>query len=299
MSSKKTHARKKKIDYFKGAKNSEYENLLKLVLKEGKEKSDRTGTGILSIFGHQMRFDLSNGYIPVETTKKIYLKGVVGELIFFLKGMSNIKYLLDNNIHIWDEWATEDNELGPVYGVQWNAWKTSDGKFINQLADVIKKIKETPHSRRLLVSAWNVEYLPDETISSQENVKNGKQALPPCHTFFQFYVDGENRLSCQMYQRSSDLFLGLPFNITSYSLLTAMIAQVTGLKLGELILTIGDDHIYKNHIPQIHQQLNRTPYNYPKLKLNDKITDIFDFEIEDVEFLNYKHHPAIKGKIVI
>lgn len=274
-----------------------YLDLLNDVLLNGKDVGDRTGTGVKSVFGRQLRFDLKDSF-PLVTTKKVYTRGIIHELLWFLNGDTNIKYLVDNNVHIWDAWANDNGDLGDIYGKQWTAWRTSKNTTINQIDDVIKQIKENPNSRRLIVSAWNPEFLPDEKLSPQENVNNGKQALPPCHTLFQFNViDG--MLSCQLYQRSADLFLGVPFNIASYSLLTCMIAQVCGLKPDEFIITFGNAHIYNNHIEQIKLQLTRKPLALPKLKLNPNIKNIFDFSIDDIEILDYNSHPSIKGEVAV
>ncbi len=262
----------------------QYLDLLQYILDHGKSKSDRTGTGTLSVFGYQMRFDLSQGF-PILTTKKLHLKSVIHELLWFLRGDSNIKYLQEHGVGIWDEWADETGELGPVYGVQWRKWKTADGKVIDQIDRVIRQIRHNPDSRRLIVSAWNVGEI--------ENM-----ALPPCHLLFQFYVvDGT--LSCQFYQRSADVFLGVPFNIASYALLTMMVAQVCKLEAGELIQLMGDTHLYTNHLDQAHLQLTRTPYPLPIMKLNPDIGSINDFSFEDFELLNYQSHPGIKAEISV
>jgi thymidylate synthase len=263
--------------------NTEYENFLKYVLENGTTKDDRTGTGTLSIFGHQMRFNLNDGF-PLITTKKVFFKGVAVELLWFLRGESNIKYLLDNNVHIWDEWADKNGELGPVYGVQWRKWIKPNGEYIDQITETIENIKKNPSSRRHIVNAWNVGLLD-------------KMALPPCHSFFQFYV-ANNKLSCQLYQRSADLFLGVPFNIASYSLLTMMVAQQTNLKLGDFVWTGGDCHIYKNHIEQVKTQISRKPYQFPQLKIK-KANSIFDYKYDDFKIVNYKHHNPIKGKVAV
>lgn len=260
-----------------------YEEFLAYVLQNGKDKSDRTKTGTLSIFGGQMRFDITKSF-PLITTKKVNFPSVVHELLWFLKGDSNVKYLQDNNVKIWNEWADENGNLGPVYGVQWRAWQTKDGKHIDQIAQLIEGIKTNPYSRRHIVSAWNVGEI--------ENM-----ALPPCHAFFQFYVI-DDLLSCQLYQRSADMFLGVPFNIASYSLLTYMVADQCGLKPAEFIWTGGDCHIYSNHIEQVKEQLSRQPFDYPTLKLNHK-PSIFDYTIEDFEIVNYQHHPFIKAPIAV
>ena len=275
----------------------QYLDLLQHIKDAGFKKEDRTGTGTISTFGHQMRFDLSEGF-PALTTKKVFMKGVIHELLWFLKGETNIKYLVDNGVHIWDEWATENGELGPVYGKQWRSWECPDGRTIDQISEAVKMLKEKPHSRRIIVSGWNPADLPNESISPKENAANGKAALPPCHTLFQFYVvDG--KLSCQMYQRSADVFLGVPFNIASYALLTMMMAQVTGLKPGHFVHTFGDVHIYLNHIDQVNEQLSRTPKKLPTMKLNPEVTSIFDFKFEDFELVGYEPDPAIKAPISV
>jgi len=262
----------------------QYHDLLKHVLENGTQKTDRTGTGTVSVFGHQMRFNLQDGF-PLVTTKKVHLKSIIHELIWFLKGDTNIKYLKDNGVSIWDEWADENGNLGPVYGYQWRSWPTADGRHIDQITQLIEQIKKSPDSRRLLVSAWNVGEI--------ENM-----ALPPCHTFFQFYV-AEGKLSCQLYQRSADLFLGVPFNIASYALLTMMIAQVCNLKPGDFVHTFGDAHIYNNHFEQVNLQLSREPMPLPEMKINPEIKNIFDFKYEDFELINYNPHPAIKAKVAV
>ena len=262
----------------------QYHDLLKLVLEFGAEKSDRTGTGTHSIFGHQMRFDLSQGF-PLVTTKKVHTKSIVHELLWFLSGNTNIQYLRDNNVSIWDEWADADGNLGPVYGHQWRSWKGADGRTFDQITNVIEQIKTNPDSRRLIVSAWNVGEID-------------KMALPPCHAFFQFYV-ARGELSCQLYQRSADIFLGVPFNIASYALLTHMIAQVTGLKPGTFVHTLGDAHLYSNHVDQARLQLTRTPRALPTLKITRKVESIFDFKFEDFVFENYDAHPSIKAPIAV
>jgi thymidylate synthase len=275
----------------------QYLDLLQYIKDNGYKKEDRTGTGTISHFGYQMRFDLSEGF-PVLTTKKVFMKGVIHELLWFLNGDTNIKYLTDNGVHIWDEWATDEGDLGPVYGKQWRSWACPDGRTIDQIEEVIKTLKDKPHSRRIIVSGWNPADLPDESISPKENAANGKAALPPCHTLFQFYVvDG--KLSCQLYQRSADVFLGVPFNIASYALLTMMIAQVTGLKLGDFVHTFGDVHIYLNHLEQVEEQLSRTPKKLPTMKINPDVTSIFDFKFEDFELEGYDPDPAIKAPISV
>jgi thymidylate synthase len=262
----------------------QYLDLLQYILDNGVKKADRTGTGTLSVFGYQMRFELKKGF-PILTTKKIHLKSVIYELLWYLKGESNIRYLKENGVTIWDEWADENGELGPVYGVQWKHWRTAEGAVIDQISQVIDQIKQNPNSRRLIVNAWNVGEIP-------------KMALPPCHLLFQFYVvDG--KLSCQFYQRSADVFLGVPYNITSYALLTMMVAQVCNLGLGDLIQVMGDTHLYLNHLDQARLQLTREPYSLPTMKLNPEVTSVFNFEYEDFELVNYQSHPHIKAEISV
>ncbi|MBK2106437.1 thymidylate synthase [Francisella philomiragia] len=272
----------------------EYLNFLKYIKDNGTNKGDRTGTGTTSIFGYQMRFDLQQGF-PLVTTKKIHIPSVVYELLWFLSGSTNVKYLNDNKVRIWNEWATEEGELGPIYGKQ---WRDFNGEGIDQIAEVIEMLKTNPNSRRILVSAWNPCVVPSEKISPQENVAKGNSALPPCHAMFQFYV-ADNKLSCMLTQRSADAFLGVPFNIASYSLLTHMIAQQCDLDVGEFIWSGGDCHIYNNHIEQVNEQLSREPLDLPTLKILRKPSSIFDYKYEDFEFQNYKHHPAIKAKISV
>ena len=272
----------------------QYLGLVNHVLEHGNEKGDRTGTGTKSVFGYQMRFDLSEGF-PMITTKKLHLKSIVYELLWFLKGDTNIDYLTENGVRIWNEWADESGNLGPVYGHQWRNWNSDN---IDQIKSVIETLKTNPNSRRMLVSAWNPSVLPDTSKSFSENVANGKAALPPCHAFFQFYVH-DGKLSCQLYQRSADIFLGVPFNIASYSLFTMMMAQVCGYKAGDFIHTFGDAHIYNNHIEQLELQRSRKPKKLPKMVLNPDIDDIFKFEFEDFKLLNYNSHPHIKGKVAI
>jgi thymidylate synthase len=268
----------------------QYLDLLKDVLENGTDKSDRTGVGTRSVFGRQVRYDLSQGF-PLLTTKKVHLKSIIYELLWFLKGETNVKYLNDHGVTIWDEWANEDGDLGPIYGKQWTAWETTDGQKINQIADLIEMIKKTPDSRRLIVSGWNVGDL-------QKLISGQKTAPPPCHTIFQFYViDG--KLSCQLYQRSADIFLGVPFNVASYALLTMMIAQVCDLQLGEFVHTFGDLHIYNNHFDQVNEQLSRTPKELPQMKINPDKKNIFSFEYEDFELINYNPDPGIKAPIAI
>jgi thymidylate synthase len=272
----------------------QYHDLLKHILKNGAQKGDRTGTGTISCFGYQMRFDLSEGF-PMVTTKKLHLKSIIHELLWFIKGDTNIKYLQENGVKIWDAWADENGDLGPVYGHQWRNWNSDD---IDQLQDVINTLKTNPNSRRIIVSAWNPSVMPDTSVSFSENVANGKAALPPCHAFFQFYVS-EGKLSCQLYQRSADTFLGVPFNIASYALFTMMVAQVCGLKAGEFIHTFGDVHLYNNHLEQAELQLSREPRKLPKMKINPEVMDITAFTFEDFELLNYDPHPHIKGAVSV
>lgn len=262
----------------------QYLDLMQHVLDNGTQKHDRTGTGTISLFGYQMRFNLQEGF-PMVTTKKLHLKSIIHELIWFLKGDTNIKYLKDNGVRIWDEWADENGNLGPVYGSQWRSWPTPNGGHIDQITQIINTIKNNPDSRRIIVSAWNVAEI--------ENM-----ALPPCHAFFQFYV-ADGKLSCQLYQRSADIFLGVPFNIASYALLTMMVAQVCGLEAGDFIHTFGDAHIYNNHLEQVKLQLSRDPKPLPTMKINPEVKDIFDFKFEDFELLNYEAHPHIKGIVAV
>ena len=275
----------------------QYLDLMKHVRDTGVRKDDRTGTGTVSVFGYQMRFNLAEGF-PLVTTKKCHLKSIIHELLWFLKGETNTKYLQDNGVKIWNEWATESGDLGPVYGAQWRSWPSPNGAVIDQFAQLIELIKNKPHSRRLIISAWNPSLLPDETLSPQANVENGKMALPPCHTMFQFYVS-DSKLSCQLYQRSADIFLGVPFNIASYALLTMMVAQVTGLELGDFVHTFGDAHLYLNHLDQVNEQLSRTPLPLPFMKINKTKTDIFSFEYHDFELVGYQAHPHISAPISI
>lgn len=262
----------------------QYLELLDHVMTNGVSKVDRTGTGTISVFGYQMRFDLSKGF-PVLTTKKLHIKSIVHELLWFISGDTNIKYLKDNGVSIWDAWADADGNLGPVYGKQWRSWSAPDGEVIDQLTNVVKDIKENPHSRRHIVSAWNVGEID-------------KMALPPCHLLFQFYV-AEGKLSCQLYQRSCDIFLGVPFNIASYALLTMMVAQVTGLEPGDFVHTLGDAHIYRNHLEQVKLQLTREPYPLPRMAINKEVTDILKFRYEDFSLTDYVSHPHIKGKVSV
>ncbi len=262
----------------------QYTDLLRHVLGHGNQKTDRTGTGTISVFGYQMRFNLADGF-PLLTTKKVHLKSIIHELLWFLQGSTNIAYLKENGVRIWDEWADENGNLGPVYGYQWRNWPKPDGSHIDQITQVVNAIKKNPDSRRLIVSAWNV--------ADVDQMK-----LPPCHAFFQFYV-ADGKLSCQLYQRSADIFLGVPFNIASYALLTMMVAQVCNLKLGDFVHTLGDAHIYINHMEQVHEQLSRDIRPLPQMKINPNVKDIFGFKFEDFELVNYDPHPAIKGQVAV
>lgn len=273
----------------------QYLNFMRHVRENGVYKSDRTDTGTYSVFGYQMRFDLSKGF-PLLTTKKVHLKSIIHELLWFLSGDTNIKYLKDNNVTIWDEWATETGDLGPVYGKQWRNWACPDGTSVDQISQAIELIKTNPDSRRILVTGWNPADLPNPKISPEDNAKVGKQALPPCHCLFQFYVS-EGKLSCQLYQRSADIFLGVPFNIASYSLFVHMIAKVTNLEVGDFVHTFGDAHLYSNHLNQADLQLSRQPYDFPTLKINRDVKNIFDFKYEDFEVVDYQSHPPIKAPI--
>ena len=275
----------------------QYLDLLHRVRQFGDFKGDRTGTGTWSLFGHQMRFDLRQGF-PLVTTKKVHLKSVIHELLWFLQGDTNTRYLKENGVRIWDEWADAQGDLGPVYGYQWRSWPAPDGRKIDQMSQVIEQIRRNPDSRRIIVSAWNPADLPDETVSPQDNVAAGRMALAPCHAFFQFYVR-DDRLSCQLYQRSADIFLGVPFNIASYALLTLMMAQVCDLDPGEFIHTLGDVHLYSNHLEQADEQLRRTPYDLPKMELNPDVRDLFAFRYEDFALSGYEHHPHIKAPIAV
>ena len=274
-----------------------YLQLLDSIVQEGCLKGDRTGSGTLSIFGHQMRFPLAEGF-PLVTTKKIHLKSIIYELLWFLKGKTNLAYLHEHNVSIWNEWADENGDLGPVYGHQWRSWPAADGRHIDQIQQVIEQLKKTPNSRRIIVSAWNVADLPDETINPQQNVAQGKMALAPCHAFFQFYV-ADGKLSCQLYQRSCDTFLGLPFNIASYALLTHMVAQQCDLEVGDFIWTGGDVHLYLNHQEQAKLQLTRKPYALPTLRIKRRPESIFDYRYEDFEIVDYQAHEHIKAPISV
>ena len=272
----------------------QYLDLLNHIVEKGTQKGDRTGTGTISCFGHQIRFDLQEGF-PMLTTKKLHLKSIIHELLWFLKGETNIEYLKENKVRIWDDWADEKGDLGPVYGHQWRNWNSEE---IDQIKELVKELKTNPNSRRMLVSAWNPSVLPDPNVSFSENVANGKAALPPCHAFFQFYV-AEGKLSCQLYQRSADTFLGVPFNIASYALFAMMVAQVCNLKAGDFIHTFGDVHLYNNHLEQAKIQLERTPRSLPKMVINPKVKDIFSFKFEDFQLLDYNPHPHIKAAVSI
>lgn len=275
----------------------QYLELMRHVRDTGVIKSDRTGTGTKSVFGYQMRFDLAKGF-PLVTTKKCHLRSIIHELLWFLRGDTNIAYLKENGVRIWDEWADDKGDLGPVYGAQWRSWPTVDGGAIDQIADVIEQIKTKPDSRRLIVSAWNPTFLPDEGQKPSENAAEGKMALPPCHTLFQFYVlDG--KLSCQLYQRSADILLGVPFNIASYALLTMMVAQVTNLAVGDFVHTFGDAHLYSNHLEQVDLQLSREPFPLPTMKINSEVKDIFAFTFDDFELQGYECHPPISAPIAV
>lgn len=262
----------------------QYLDLMRYVREHGVKKADRTGTGTLSVFGYQMRFDLTEGF-PLVTTKRLHLKSIIHELLWFLKGDTNIRYLKENGVSIWDEWADAQGELGPVYGYQWRNWPTPDGRHIDQITQVLEQLKNNPDSRRIIVSAWNVADIE-------------QMALPPCHAFFQFYV-AEGKLSCQLYQRSADIFLGVPFNIASYALLTLMVAQVTGLKPGDFVHTLGDAHLYLNHLEQTDLQLSRQPYPLPQMRLNPDIHNLFDFTYDDFELVDYQHHAHIKAAVAV
>ena len=272
----------------------QYHDLVRHVLENGTVKEDRTGTGTKSVFGYQMRFDLEEGF-PLVTTKKLHLKSIVHELLWFLKGDTNISYLQENGVRIWNEWADESGDLGPVYGHQWRNWNNED---IDQIKELVHTLKTNPDSRRMLVSAWNPSVMPDTSVSFTDNVANGKAALPPCHAFFQFYV-ADGKLSCQLYQRSADIFLGVPFNIASYALFTLMVAQVCGYRPGEFIHTFGDAHIYNNHIEQLELQLSREPRDLPKMIINPEVKDIFGFVFDDFKLVDYNPHPHIKGVVAV
>lgn len=275
----------------------QYLDLLEHILENGHQKGDRTGTGTISVFGYQMRFNLQEGF-PLVTTKKLHIRSILHELLWFLKGDTNIQYLKDNGVRIWDEWATEDGDLGPLYGKQWVAWEKPNGETINQIAEVIDTLKNNPNSRRMIVTAWNPADLPDESISPQENVKQGRMALATCHAFFQFYV-ADGKLSCQLYQRSADTFLGVPFNIASYALLVHMIAQQCDLDVGEFVWTGGDVHLYNNTIEQAKTQIQREPFPLPKLVIKRKPASIFEYEFDDFEIVDYEAHPHIKATVSV
>ena len=274
-----------------------YLQLLQDILDKGSRKEDRTGTGTISLFGYQMRFDLAQGF-PCMTSKKLHLRSIIHELLWFLKGDTNVAYLNENGVSIWDEWADENGSLGPVYGAQWRDWLAPDGRHIDQMKLLLDDLRNRPHSRRHIISAWNPAVLPDESRSPQDNARAGLQALPPCHTMFQFHV-ADGRLSCQMYQRSADVFLGVPFNIASYALLTMMIAQVVGLEPGDFILSLGDAHIYLNHLEQVNLQLSRDTFPLPVMQINPERKDLFDFVYEDFELQNYRCHAGIRAPIAV
>jgi len=274
-----------------------YLDLLQNILDKGSRKADRTGTGTISLFGYQMRFNLADGF-PAVTTKKLHFKSIIHELLWFLSGDTNIRYLNEHGVTIWNDWATPEGELGPVYGAQWRNWIAADGRRIDQIAQLLEDIRERPDSRRHIVSAWNPALLPDESVSPMENAAQGRQALPPCHTMFQFNV-ADGRLSCQLYQRSADVFLGVPFNIASYALLTMMVAQVADLEPGDFVHTFGDVHIYLNHLEQVETQLSRAPLPLPTMRINPAIRDLFAFRYEDFELLDYRCHPAIRAPIAV
>ena len=275
----------------------QYLDLLSHIIENGTDKGDRTGTGTRSVFGYQMRFNLADGF-PLVTTKKLHIKSIVHELLWFLAGDTNIKYLKDNGVRIWDEWATETGDLGPLYGKQWVAWEKPNGDTINQIQEIVDTLKNNPNSRRMIVSAWNPADLPDESISPQENVQQGRMALATCHAFFQFYV-ANGKLSCQLYQRSADTFLGVPFNIASYALLVHMIAQQTGLEVGDFVWTGGDVHLYNNTMEQAKEQITRQPHPLPKLVIKRKPESIFDYKFEDLEIEGYTSHPHIKAQVSV
>ncbi|KUJ83661.1 thymidylate synthase [Microbulbifer flavimaris] len=275
----------------------QYLELMRHVRDNGTRKSDRTGTGTISVFGYQMRFDLAEGF-PLVTTKKLHLRSIIHELLWFLKGDTNIGYLKEHGVRIWDGWATESGDLGPVYGHQWRSWPTADGRQIDQISELVEQLKTRPDSRRLIISAWNPADLPDEGVSPADNAAAGRMALAPCHALFQFYV-ADGKLSCQLYQRSADIFLGVPFNIASYSLLTLMLAQVCDLQPGEFIHTFGDAHLYLNHLEQVEEQLSREPLPLPQMRLNPEVDDLFAFRFEDFELQGYEAHPHIPAPVAI
>lgn len=274
-----------------------YLQLLRDILDKGCRKEDRTGVGTISLFGYQMRFDLSRGF-PCVTTKKLHLHSIIHELLWFLDGDTNVAYLNENGVSIWDKWADENGNLGPVYGAQWRDWVTADGRHIDQIKLLLDNLRDRPYSRRHIISAWNPAVLPDESRSPQDNTQAGLQALPPCHTLFQFYV-ADGKLSCQLYQRSADVFLGLPFNIASYAMLTMMIAQVSGLEPGDFIISLGDAHIYLNHLEQVNTQLSRQPFPLPVMQINADRKDLFGFIYQDFELQNYQYHAGIKAPIAV
>ena len=274
----------------------QYLDLVRHIMDHGSDRPDRTGTGTRAVFGYQMRFDLAAGF-PLVTTKRTHMKSVIHELLWFIRGDTNLDYLHRHGVSIWDEWATEDGSLGPIYGAQWRRWHTARG-VVDQLAELVEQLRTRPYSRRLLVSAWNVGDLPDESLSPQENARNGRMALAPCHTLFQFYV-ADGRLSCQLYQRSADVFLGVPFNIASYALLTLMLAQVSDLAPGDFVHTLGDAHLYRNHFDQVRELLGREPLPLPTLRLNPEVRDLFAFRFEDFRLEGYQSHPPIRAPIAI
>jgi thymidylate synthase len=274
-----------------------YQQFLKDILRNGTRKDDRTGTGTISMFGYQMRFRLADGF-PAVTTKKLHLKSIVHELLWFLNGDTNIAYLNENGVTIWDEWADDEGELGPIYGAQWRNWPALGGGSIDQVSALLSDLRDNPDSRRHIISGWNPAVLPDESVSPRDNATAGRQALPPCHTLFQFYV-ADNRLSCQLYQRSADAFLGVPFNIASYALFTMMIAQVSGLEPGDFVHTFGDCHIYLNHMDQVHTQLQRKPFPLPTMRINPDVQSLFDFKFEDFDLQGYRSHEMIRAPIAV
>jgi len=274
-----------------------YLDLLQQILDRGTRKSDRTGTGTISLFGHQMRFDLGQGF-PAVTTKKLHFKSIIHELLWFLNGETNIRYLNENGVRIWDQWATDEGELGPIYGAQWRDWPAPDGRRIDQISQLLDDLRNRPDSRRHIVSAWNPALLPDESRSPEDNAAMGLQALPPCHTMFQFNI-ADGRLSCQLYQRSADVFLGVPFNIASYALLTMMVARVVGLEPGDFVHTFGDVHIYMNHLEQVETQLSREPLPLPEMRINPEVKVLFGYRYEDFDLVGYQCHPAIRAPIAV
>ena len=279
--------------------DEEYLQLMRHIIRNGVSKPDRTGTGTLSVFAPQMRFDISNNKIPVLTTKKMFTRGIISELLWFLSGSTNSKVLESQGVNIWKDWATDTGELGQIYGAMWRSWPGQNGARIDQISNVINDLRTNPHSRRIIITAWNPELVPDDQYTPQDNVLMGFQALPPCHAFIQFWVDDENRLSCHLYQRSADVFLGVPFNIAQYSIFIHMIAHVTGLRTGEFVWTGGDTHLYNNHIEQCNEQLSRSNFPSPTLHLNEDVTEIDDFSIDDISIIDYQCHPTIKAPISV